>query len=202
MGDVSLLYMERKSVKFEDLYHRFHAPISTYMTRMVGAAEAADATQEVFTKVNRGLQSFEGRSRLSTWIYRIATNTALDRLRSSQSSPPEIPLMEDMDVRRPPAGETKPSTEPSPLQQVIHTEMNDCIREQVDKLPEKYRTVMILSALEELKLREVADILDISIENAKIRLHRARVMLKKILENECRFYHNAESGALSCDRKD
>ena len=79
--------------------------------------------------------------------------------------------------------------------------MNACIREQVDKLPEKYRTVMILNSLEELQNQEIAEILGISIHAVKIRLHRARAMLKQILETQCRFYHNPLTGALACDRK-
>ena len=77
----------------------------------------------------------------------------------------------------------------------------DILISKVDKLPEKYRTVLILSSLEELKNREIADILEISLEVVKMRLHRGRAMLKELLENECRFYYKSDTGALACDRK-
>jgi len=194
--------MEPIIPKFEDLYHQYHSPIARYMTQMVGLAEAADVTQEVFAKIDRGLKHFEGRASLSTWIYRIATNTALDWLRKAQSKRPEIPLVMEAVQASPSAPEAPvPSEGHSPLHQVIHSEMNDCIRQQVDKLPEKYRTVMVLSSLEELNNQEVAAILEISVDAVKIRLHRARDMVKKILERVCRFYSNPASGALACDRK-
>ena len=167
---------------------------------MVTPHEAEDLAQEVFAKVARNLKNFEGRATLSTWIYRIATNTALDRLRRPRGRSVEIPLMEkagcsaSSDESAPPSGD-------GPLSRIITSEMNDCIRQQVDKLPQKYRTVLILSSLDELKSREIADILEISIEAVKMRLHRGRAMLKEILENECRFYYQTDSGALACDRK-
>ncbi len=186
---------------FEEIYRRYHKPITAYMNRMVGQSDADDVTQEIFAKIDRGLQHFKGQAKLSTWIYRIATNTALDRLRRSRRQQPETELMEEIPLEPPAIPQFQSASISSPLQQVIHTEMNDCIREQVDKLAEKYRTVMILSSLEELKNPEIAEILDISVENVKIRLHRARAMLKKILETQCNFYRNADTGALSCDRK-
>ena len=112
----------------------------------------------------------------------------------------EIPLMEKA-VRSDSSDGSAPPSEAAPLSRMIASEMNDCIRQQVDKLPQKYRTVMILSSLVELKNREIADILEISLETVKIRLHRGRAMLKEILENECRFYHQSGSGTLACDRK-
>ena len=78
--------------------------------------------------------------------------------------------------------------------------MSECVREYVDRLAPDYRTVLILSELEGFKNRKIADILDISLENVKVRLHRARASLKKELDNSCDFYHDKE-GTLACDRK-
>ena len=68
-------------LRFQQVYDEYHARVLRYLTRMVGAAEAEDLTQEVFVKIGQALETFRGESRLSTWIYRIATNAALDRLR-------------------------------------------------------------------------------------------------------------------------
>lgn len=185
---------------FNQVYQQFHGPLVRYLARMVTPGDAEDLAQEVFAKVVKNLDGFEDRAKLSTWIYRIATNTALDRLRSARGRRIEIPLMEEIDS--PPSSDgPDPKQDSGPLTQVIDSEMNDCIRQQVDKLPHKCRTVMILSSLEELKNREIADVLEISLEAVKMRLHRGRAMLKEILENECRFYHQPDSGALACDRK-
>ncbi len=192
--------MQDPQIQFEDVYRRFHAPLLRYMARMVAPAEAEDLVQEVFSKVAKHLKGFEGRAKLSTWIYRVATNTALDRLRSKKGRRFEIPLMEEL--KQDQAGDAlKLIANDGPLAQVIDSEMNACIRQQVDKLPQKYRTVMILSSLDELKNREIADILEISLEAVKMRLHRGRAMLKEILENACQFYHQPDTGALACDRK-
>ena len=78
--------------------------------------------------------------------------------------------------------------------------MNECIREFIDRLPMDYRTVILLSEIKELKNQEIADILGISIDTTKIRLHRARAKLKEIFEQGCNFYHD-QGGKLACDRK-
>ena len=67
---------------FPQVYGEFHPRIQRYLTRLLGTNEADDATQEVFAKISQALPQFRGESSLSTWIYRIATNTAYDRLRS------------------------------------------------------------------------------------------------------------------------
>jgi len=66
---------------FPALYSEFYPKITRYLRRLVGEAEAEDVAQETFVKVSRSLDGFRGESRLSTWIYRIATNTAMDHLR-------------------------------------------------------------------------------------------------------------------------
>ena len=68
--------------EFQNIYDAFYEKIRRYLTRLVGENEAEDLTQEVFLKASRALHSFEGKSQISTWLFRIATNTALDRLRN------------------------------------------------------------------------------------------------------------------------
>ena len=68
---------------FSDIYDEYQAKILRYLKRLVGELEAEELTQVVFEKISRNLNSFKGDSKLSTWIYRIATNTALDKLKSS-----------------------------------------------------------------------------------------------------------------------
>src|SRR5574342_262181 len=69
-------------LEFPSVYEAFQPKILRYLTRLVGEAEAEDLTQEVMIKVSAALPNFRGESQLSTWIYRIATNATLDRLRS------------------------------------------------------------------------------------------------------------------------
>jgi len=69
-------------LEFQIIHDTFRPKIYRYLSRMVGEHEAEDLTQEVFVKVNQGLGNFKGESKLTTWLYRIATNAAIDRLRS------------------------------------------------------------------------------------------------------------------------
>lgn len=195
--------MEKTELDFDSVYDEFHPKINRYLERMVGKTEAEDLTQEVFIKVNRGLNQFQGKSSFSTWIYRLATNAALDRLRSRtfRQNEQKVSLS---DVDNESEAEQKDiqaqDKELSAEREAIRTEMNECVREFVDKLPENYRTIIILSELKDLKNQEITEILGISLDAVKIRLHRARAQLKAEFEGGCDFYHD-EDGKLACDRK-
>ncbi|CAB5139826.1 hypothetical protein D3OALGA1CA_3799 [Olavius algarvensis associated proteobacterium Delta 3] len=78
--------------------------------------------------------------------------------------------------------------------------MSECVIEFVDKLPPGYRTVIVLSELEGMSNKDISEILGISLNNVKIRLHRARAKLKTELNEGCDFYHN-DQNTLACDRK-
>ena len=186
------------SLDFDSVYNEFHPKILRYVSRMTSPDDAEDITQDIFMKVNRSLDGFRGESSLSTWIYRIATNTALDWLRSVSripSNPISASELEALD-QNVWTEETRSTTD----EEIVRDEMNDCIREFIERLPADYKAVMLLSKLDGMKGREIADILDISLETVKIRLHRGQQRLKQELEKGCDFYQDAQRG-LSCDRK-
>lgn len=187
-------------VDFAKIYEEFYEKVTRYVTRIVGQNDGEDVAQEVFEKINDGIETFRGESNLSTWIYRIATNTALDKLRtkafkhfSEHGSVTEAIDVEDDDEGMFHFGGLAE-------QNLIRREMSECVREYIDNLPPDYRTVLILSEMEGLKNQEIADILQISLDTVKIRLHRARAKLKRELETGCTFYHN-DQGFLACDRR-
>ncbi len=198
--------MSDDKLDFQNIYQTFHPKIKRYLSRLVGESEAEDLTQEVFVKVNQKLKSFRGEpGTLSTWLYRIATNVALDRLRSpsfqkmvrnrsSNDSILEAKVTTEVNVVW--MGQKATSVE----QQLIRKEMNECIRDFIEKLPENYKTVLILSELEGQKNQEIAQILGLSLDTIKIRLHRARAKLKEQLEIHCNFYRD-ERNELACDLK-
>ncbi len=187
---------------FQQLHQQFQPRILAYLTRLVGPDEAEDLCQEVFLKVERGLDSFRGEAKLTTWIYRIATNIFHDRLRSAafKQQKSETPLIDNDGDNLPEQNDSSQNQEAKADQQVIRGEMNDCIRGYIDKLPDDYQAALLLSDIEGFKNREIAEILQISLENVKIRLHRARRQLKENLQNNCNFYHD-ERSELACDRK-
>ena len=187
-------------MEFDEIYEELQPKIRNYLSRLLGDQEAEDSVQEVFAKVSRSLDSFKGQSKVSTWVYRIATNTAIDKLRTpAYKHASGHTSLEDT----PGAGNITSAITPNDTltdQKVIRKEMSECVREYVDRLPPDYRAVLILSELEGFKNRKIADILDISLENVKVRLHRARLRLKEELDDGCDFYHDRE-GTLACDRK-
>ncbi len=183
------------TMTFEKIYQSNRARIIRYLARLVGEAEAGDLAQEVFIKVGKGLDGFRDESNVLTWIYRIATNTALDRLRSSSFK--ALDPTDDIDLVSLKTLQKNPTVE----QQAIREEMSGCIRRMVDRLPGTYRTVIVLSEIEGFKDSEVADILGMKLPAVKITLHRARTRLKKILSENCVFYRSEEN-ELACDRTD
>jgi len=194
--------MVDREFDFHKIHDDFRPRILRYLTRMVGEGEAEDLTQEVFARIGRALKSFRGESKLSTWIYQIATNIAVDRLRRSSARPgdekrlPIETILESEEDKEIWTGEQTPSTE----QRVIRQEMNGCIREIIETLPQTYRSVIVLSELEGFQDTEIADILGLSLQATKIRLHRARTRLKEELKTACIFYRD-ERNEFACDRK-
>jgi RNA polymerase sigma-70 factor (ECF subfamily) len=152
--------------------------------------------QEVFEKANRGLKNFRGKSSLSTWLYRIATNTVLDKLKSGSLKI----SYEDFDLETDNRDFWNVHKNNRVDHQLIRKEMSECVSEYINKLPLAYRTVLILSEIKGFKNKEIAEVLGVSLETVKIRLHRARSSLKKELNEGCSFYHN-EQNILACDRK-
>ena len=178
------------TLDFQRVYEEFHPRIRRYLARVGGSADADDLTQETFARVSQALPSFRGEAALGTWIYRIATNVALDRARSrgfqiqARTAQPNVfavlsatPLIEGDIARR---------------------EMSACVRDYVDQLPPDYLTVVVLSELEELPDREIAEVLGISVEATKIRLHRARARLRQMLQQGCDFSRD-ERNEFTCE---
>ncbi len=195
--------MPEKPPVFPDIYEEYHQKILNYLTRLVGDQEAEGVAQVVFEKVGRNLDKFKGESKLSTWIYRIASNTAMDKLKSSSYKYSQSGPLAPLPIHEPATESTvseSAGTPNSPDSEIIKEEMSDCIREFVDRLSPDYRTIITLNELEGFTNKEIAEILDISLETAKIRLHRARAKLKESLESGCDFYHDDQS-ELACDRK-
>ena len=196
--------MSESSVEFQRIHDTYRSRILRYLTRLVGEHEAEDLAQNVFVKVSEGLKNFRGEASLSTWIYRVATNVAVDRLRSRAPEQGGVVARNgtstcegsvDKEEREPLPDQAAPSLET----EVIRVEMNDCIKQFIDELPDNYRSVIVLSDIEGFRNKEIADILRVSLDTVKIRLHRARQELKRKFETGCEFYRD-ERNDFACDR--
>jgi RNA polymerase sigma-70 factor (ECF subfamily) len=181
--------MNTSETEFQKIYAAFQPKIHRYMAHMVGEDEAEDLTQVVFIKINHALKAFRGEASLSTWIYRIATNTAVDRLRSpsfqraiqAATNQQESDCETEIVDRNVWTGEKTPLVE----HQIFRKEMNACVRGFIEELPEDYRIVLILDQFEGLRNGEIAEILGVTLDTVKIRLHRAREKLREELKTNC-----------------
>jgi RNA polymerase sigma-70 factor (ECF subfamily) len=152
--------------------------------RMLGdRALAEDVVQDAFISAFRGLQHFEQRSSLKTWLHRITVNAALMKLRQlkrlgEQSLEEYLPEFDQYDCRIEPVWPSLVETE-----DILQNEhLRALVAEKIAVLPDAYRIVLQLRDIEEYNTEEVAELLDISASNVKVRLHRARAALKKLLQ--------------------
>jgi RNA polymerase sigma-70 factor, ECF subfamily len=169
------------------LIGEFQRPVYGLVYRMVSdPADAADVTQDVFLKVFRGMKHFNGESTLKTWIYRIALHEAANRKRwwcrhKAQETPLE-PGESDR-LARPDDVMQSALTDPhdSPFDNVAQREVRQWVEAELRKLPEPYRTTLILRDLEDMSYEEIAELLQISLGTVKSRLTRGRQALKERL---------------------
>lgn len=144
---------------------------------------AEDAVQNAFACIFRKLETFEGGSSLKTWMHRIQINEALMLLRKQKRRKEEpiddlLPEFDAGDCRA--MDEWTSEQSPEALMQVA--QFQETVAELIDQLPDNYRIVLLLRDIEELSTAEVAQMLELSEANVKVRLHRARSALKKLLE--------------------
>ena len=144
--------------------------------------DARDAVQEAFVAAFRSIGRFHGGSSLSTWLHRIAINACLMKLRSGRRRPENsiedlLPRFDETGHRVAEPEEWRDSVEES----IDRNRTRHFVREAIDRLPERYRTILMLRDIEELSTAEAAGTLGLSENAVKIRLHRARQALRTIL---------------------
>ena len=176
---------------FEELVRTTTPRLLAVARRITGNDEdARDAVQEGFISAFRALGKFEGHSRLSTWLHRIVVNAALMRLRAKRQKPEESieELLPVYDARG------YHVDEPSAWDTIRVEDLDDddappsrttrLVRAALARLPETYRTVLLLRDIEGLDTQETADSLGVTANAVKIRLHRARQAFKTLVERE------------------
>lgn len=182
---------------FQQLHDENHDRVHRLLARIVGPQEAEDLTQVVFANAARGLPKFRGAAQPSTWLYRIAAHAASDWLRSRSAkearATDQLPAALLNGENEPNVLSAWVTTPASPERDMMRKEMNECIRAVIGQLPEKQRTVLMLRELAGLANDEVAETLGISPANAKVRLHRARTELRKMLQVRCDFSRNDDN---------
>ncbi|RRN69148.1 RNA polymerase sigma factor SigW [Peribacillus simplex] len=150
--------------------------------RMLGnRQEAEDLAQEAFVRAFVNIRSFNIQMKFSTWLYRIATNLCIDRLRKKKPDyylDAEVAGTEGLNMYSHVASDMA-----KPEEEVESLELQETIQVEIMKLPEKYRSVIVLKYIEELSLKEISEILDLPVGTVKTRIHRGREALRKQLRH-------------------
>lgn len=168
---------------YEHVVRTYGGRLLAVTRRILGSDEdARDVVQDAFLNAFRSVNRFEGNSKLSTWLHRIAVNAALMKLRTRRRKPEQsietlLPAFLDDGHHQ-----ERFQSWDEPVDQVMErAETRQLVRAQIDALPESYRTVLVLRDIEGLDTEETANMLGLTVNATKIRLHRARQALRSLL---------------------
>ncbi len=172
---------------FAEIISRYETKVHNLAMRLTRNPEdAEEVLQDVFITVYRKVGSFEGKSKFSSWLYRITVNAAFMKLRKKKQ---EKAISLDEVIT---SIENQPITQPTAFgaradSLAIDNEVRGALEGAIGRLPEDYRAVYVLRDVDGLSNKEVSDILGLSIPAVKSRLHRSRIMLRKRLR---KFYED------------
>lgn len=160
---------------FESLVRRYQDRVYGLLYRMLGsAADAEDASQETFLNLHRHGHRFRGDARFSTFVYRVAANTALNRRRSLGRSRTRVERLAEHQA----TGHDLPQAPPAPDQATFGRELRERVHAALGELPEKLRMPLVLFDIEGLPYAEVSEVLGLAEGTVKSRIHRARLALR------------------------
>lgn len=180
---------KRCELSFIELTERYKTKaynLSIHLTK--NQEDAEEVLQDVFTTVYRKIDSFQGKSKFSSWLYRITVNAAYMKLRKNKQN--RTVSWEDMLPSISNQALSENSYGAHTDARTLSNEIRTALSEALDKLPEDYRAVFVLRDIDGLPNKEVSEILNLSIPAVKSRLHRSRTMLRKRLR---RFYQEYSS---------
>ena len=173
----------RTPKNFDKLYRDHVDLMYRFANRLCGESEAAkDLVQETFLNAYRGFKDFRGDAQVSTWLYTIASRACL-RMRRRQKGAPERELSLEEFI---PTSEGEfrlqiPVDGLSPEEALQNKELRQALDAAIDKLPKKYKMVLVLRDMEGLSAKEVGTIMDLNERAVKSRLHRARLFVRREL---------------------
>ena len=167
---------------FAEIVDLYKDKIYQLCYRMLGNAhEAEDIAQEAFIRAFVNIHTYDMSKKFSTWLYRIATNLSIDRIRKKK---PDYYLDAEVSGTNGLTMYSQVSADGALPEDELETmELQATIQQEILKLPDKYRTVIVLKYIDELSLKEIGDILDIPIGTVKTRIHRGREALRKQLRH-------------------
>jgi RNA polymerase sigma-70 factor (ECF subfamily) len=175
---------EHNAAAFETLLDRHQARAFRIACSILGSeADARDVSQDAFIRVYESAGKFDGRSRFSTWFYRIVVNLCIDHKRRNKWWRKMVPFSTpDDDPETPPVD--PPSLEPGPEADAIRSDSARRLRSALDGLSPTQRAAVLLQTEEDLTSREIAEILECSESTARVHIHRALAHLKKTMRED------------------
>ena len=186
-------YLIGVSMDFWKIYDQHYNPVRKFILAYVKDEWVADdLIQETFIKVQKNLETIKDPSKTSSWIFRIAYNLCHDHYRQSKRT-----SLNHRNLQQ----EIVPFKEAVVQKELEQQQMGECVQDKMDLLPPDYRSVLILSDIMAFSHKEIAEILEISVSNVKVRIHRARKKFRTILEDHCTFEVD-ERNVLVCDPKE
>jgi len=186
---MSSLIEEGNMKAFEELITRYEQSLFNYIYRYMGDFHMSqDLFQETFYLIFKNRRSFNTDLRFSTWAYRIATNACIDELRK-KTRELEVPLEENNLAHESSLQFTERGVNPNPInpsleERLIKKDIEEKIKALVKSLPEKLRSVFILSEYQDLSCREIAQILEIPLGTVKSRLHNGFKQLVELIKKK------------------
>lgn len=168
---------------YYDLVKRYERRLYNFGLRVCrDVRDAEDLVQETFLNLFKYLKDFRYETKFKNWLYRIASNVCAKKRRKSKFSPEaELSLEAFLPKESDQLPTDLPAWAAAPVDQLLNQELSDTIKKGIHSLPEKYRIVMVLRDLEGFSTAETAQILNVTPANVKVRLHRARLFLRKTL---------------------
>lgn len=180
------LIINGKTELFSELINRYQNKVySTAYSYTRDYEEAKDLTQEIFIKIYNNLAGFQNKSQFSTYLYRVAVNRCIDWTRKKR--PKTISILFCQDDENVDIYDFIADYESNPEEILLRRENSDLIREEVNKLPEIYSTVMIMYYFQDFSPQEISDILKVPRKTIDTRLFRARNLIKKKLTRKLGF---------------
>lgn len=183
-SDVELIaaVLKGDEERFGELVGRYQGRLVNYLYRLLrDLGEAHDLAQEVFLKVYQALDRYDSRYKFSTWLFRVAQNTAIDQIRKRR--------LQLVSMDRPTAGSDEdrswefPSGERGPYGELRNRERGGAIQEAIERLPWEYRELIVLRHYGELSYDEIASLKEMPLGTVKNKLFRGRQMLKEELRD-------------------
>ncbi len=161
---------------YQRLYDRFARRVLNFIFRMVHSPEEAeDLTQETFLAVFRKLNTLKEDERFEAWLFRIARNFVYQKYRAHE---PNLVSVEELDEDGQPVTQV-PEARKGPRESLEARELEDVVEGAISSLPEKYREVFVLSAVQHMSYQEIADIVGRSLASVKTDIHRARLAVRR-----------------------